>query len=87
MKTRVTILAVLGLLCAGCANITGTRGPDGSLSIQSQRFLWASEGIEFSLRDTNGFKTTLNVKKSSSHAEAIAAAFAGAKDLMATSKP
>jgi hypothetical protein len=57
----------------GCSAISGTRKPDGTLTITSHRLLWASEAIDFSVADTNAFKTTLKVQKSNADAQALGA--------------
>ena len=60
-------------LVAGCVNIKGERtGPDGSrLSISAQRFLWVSQGMEFSTQ-TEDTIVTLKASTSKSDADSIA---------------
>jgi hypothetical protein len=72
---------LLALLLCGCSTIVGTRTKDGDLTLTSHRFLWASEGISFSLSDTNGLTTSLKVQKSSSDATSIDAVFNGMERL------
>ena len=81
------ILSLALLALCGCANVTGSRvAPDGSkLQITSTRFFWSSEGIQFTLADTNGFRTTLSVQRSSVDAAAIQAVAAGVVQGMAQS--
>lgn len=83
-RIRVAILS-LGLVAVGCVSINGTRtAPDGSvLTIKTTRFAWASEGINFTLQDTNGFKTTLAVQKSTVDSAAIGAVAKGVAEGMA----
>ncbi len=76
--------ALLGLLLglfvlSGCAYVTGTRqAPDGSvLRISSVRWLWQSEGVNFTLSDTNGVRVGLSLAKSNPDAAAIGAAAEG----------
>lgn len=75
MKPVLPILAIAVSLLAGCAHITGARrAPDGSvLAISSTRFLWDSEGVNFTLTDTNGISVGLGVTKSNPDADAIKA--------------
>jgi len=75
---KLSTLLLFGLLAtAGCSTIVGTRDADGKLTIASHRFFWTSEGIAFSLTDTNGLTTSLAVAKSSTDTSAINAVFTG----------
>lgn len=78
MKTFLVSLACLAL--CGCANVSGTRAPDGTLTIKTSRFLWSSEGIAFGLTSqTNGtLTTTLAVQKSSPDSASLEAIARGA---------
>lgn len=69
------------LFIPGCCSVEGTRSADGSLSIRSTRVFWASEGIDFSLTDTNRITTSLKVQKSSTDSTAIANVFTGLQNL------
>lgn len=66
-------VSAFSFLGAGCSAISGTRKPDGTLTITSHRLLWSSEAIDFSVADTNQFKAGLKVKKSNVDAEALSA--------------
>ena len=61
------------LLAAGCSSITGTRtAPDGTtLTMTCNRFLWVSQKIEFSTKDSKGFDVSLKVGESRTDVEAI----------------
>lgn len=76
------------LIAAGCVQVSGTRKPDGTLAINTHRFLWASEGINFTLKDTNNLSVTLTVQKSSVDSTALAAVAQGvATGLANSAKP
>ncbi len=62
-----------GLLATGCSSITGMRQlADGSrLTISASRLLWASEGIDASVAETNGLSFSLKVQKSGVDAQAL----------------
>lgn len=81
MKKVLAVMAGLVFGCCGCSTIVGTRAADGALTITSHRFFWTSEGIEFSLADTNRLVTTLKVQKSSTDSTAVAAVFSGLQSL------
>lgn len=66
------------LLAAGCSSVTGTRKPDGTLTVTSFRALWKSEAIAFSLKDTNGFTATLTIARSGTDEQSVKAAVEGA---------
>jgi hypothetical protein len=78
MKIKLTLVSLIFCsLLTGCVQISGTRTKDGALSINTHRFFWASEGINFTVADTNGFSTTLSVSKSSVDSVAIGAVAQG----------
>lgn len=86
MKTIISLLFLI-VLC-GCVQVSGTRKPDGTLAINTHRFFWASEGINFTLKDTNNLAVTLSVQKSSVDSTALAAVAQGvAQGLAAGIKP
>lgn len=64
---RFAFIVIVCLCCAGCVQVSGTRSPDGTLTVNTHRFLWASQGIAFTLNEgTNGsLSTTLSVNNSS----------------------
>jgi hypothetical protein len=76
------LASLLLIVCVGCAVVKGSRSPDGTLSISSQRFLWSSEGIAFSVNESNRFTTTLSVQKSSPDAQSIHEVFSGVGAIM-----
>ncbi len=82
MKIFLSLLACLAL--CGCVVVSGTRtAPDGTVTqMHTSRFLWASEGIDFSLATaTNGTLTTgLKVAKSNPDAAALEAVSRGAAE-------
>jgi len=63
----------------GCCSVSGQKVlPDGStLSIKSTRWFWSTEGLAFSVTDSNGFTTTLSTQKSSVDVAAINAVIDG----------
>ena len=71
MKKTLILISSLALLSAGCNSINGTKSADGSLKIRANRFMWASEGVDFSVKDEKGFTTTLKVAKSKSDTEML----------------
>lgn len=75
---RTIALAAVALVLNGCAFIEGTRYVDGTMTVRSSRLLWASEGIDFGVTDTNGFTTHLKVERSNPDAQAIGAVAEGA---------
>lgn len=77
---------VLGLLLAGCCMTEGSRqAPDGSLlKIHNVRFFWASEGVNFTLRDTNGVAVSLALQRSTVDAAALSAVAEGVAKGLAT---
>ena len=74
------LLLIPLLFLTGCVQVSGTRSPDGTITISTHRFLWTSEGIAFTLDEgTNGsLSTTLTVNKSSTDDAALAAVVQGA---------
>lgn len=70
MKRRAALVFLL-VLC-GCSMVSGTRRPDGTLTVTSWRALWKSESIAFSVTDSN-LTATLTVGKSTTDAQALAA--------------
>lgn len=87
-----SLLLSIGLaaLCTGCVSTVGSRTlPDGSvLQLRSTRWFWASEGIDVSTHDTNGFVFNLRVSKSNASAEALGAVAEGiAKGMVKGAKP
>jgi len=83
-KTTLIILSFISLCFTGCVQVSGTKSAIGELKVNTHRFLWASEGIDFSVKDTNGFNTSLKVNKSQVDTEAIAAIAAGIAQGMGT---
>ncbi len=83
MKAILITLIVLPLV--GCVNIKGARTmPDGtSLSISAQRFLWASQDMEFSTQ-TEDTIVTLKASSSKSDADSISALSAALSDVAKT---
>jgi hypothetical protein len=79
---KLLALLLLATLLSGCAFVKGTRGSDGTLSISSQRLLWASEGIDFSVTESNRLTATLKVQKSSPDAQSIHEVFTGVGAIM-----
>ena len=63
MKKTIAYLICVTLL-TGCVKVSGTKTANGDLKISSHRFVWASEGIDFSVKDDKGFTTSLKVAKS-----------------------
>jgi len=63
------------LLAAGCSSIIGSRQlADGSrLTISANRLLWASEGIDTTVVETNGLSFSLKVQKSNVDSQALGA--------------
>ncbi len=80
---RVLILLCLAA-CAGCSSTDGFRRlPDGSvLEIHNTRVIWASEGIDFGVTDTNGFTAKLSIQKSSPDAQTAQAIARGVAEGM-----
>lgn len=80
---KYIIIALASLACAGCVQVSGTRTADGTITISTHRFFWASEGIDFATSvKTNGLLTAnLKVSKSSTDTASIAAVFTGMKEL------
>ena len=84
------LIILIPLILSGCVQVSGTRKPDGTLSINTHRFFWASEGISFTTSSgSNGnFITSLSVQKSSVDAAAIGAVAQGvAQGLASGVKP
>jgi hypothetical protein len=83
MKNTIALLLLIS--CCGCVQVSGTRKTaDGSsLTISTTRFLWSSEGIDFSTSvSTNAIlDAKLKVAKSSTDATSIKEVFTGLKDL------
>ncbi len=79
MKLLSLIALASAFALTGCNTVTGTRkAPDGSiLTITSSRLLWASDGVDFGLQDTNGVTIKLAVQKSSPDLQAIQAVAQG----------
>ena len=77
MKNIIAILALLAL--TGCVQVSGTRAPDGTLTVNTHRFFWASEGIAFTLTEATNktLSATLSVQKSSVDAAALQAVAQG----------
>ena len=61
------------IILTGCVQVSGSRKPDGTLSITSHRFFWASQGINFTVGDTNGLKVLLQVNTSTVDSAALQA--------------
>lgn len=81
-------LPLLLLALCGCVQVSGTRKANGDLSINTHRFFWQSEGISFTLKDTNGLAVTLSVQKSSVDSTALSAVAEGVvKGMAAGAKP
>lgn len=82
MRPRLihSTLFLLCLLClfaaTGCSMVSGTRHADGRLVVTSWRFLWKSEAIRFTARDTN-FVAVLSIGKSASDEASVAAVTEG----------
>lgn len=72
------VAALVSLIFAGCAAIEGIRYPDGTIEVRSRRYLWASQGIDFSVKDTNGLTATLKVQRSNPDADTFGAISEGA---------
>lgn len=90
MKLKLLIGLVVIVTMAGCSSTRGRRTTkDGSvLTVSNHRFFWASEGVDFTVRDTNGFSASLSIQKSNPDAQAIGAVAEGvAKGLAAGVKP
>lgn len=79
MNTRTRLLLTLAFsiqplaFFVGCATIEGRRTPDGTLTIRSTRILWASQKVDFSVKDGTNNTISFRVTKSSSDAEALSA--------------
>ena len=73
--TFALLTSALALLAAGCSSIIGSRQlADGSrLTISAQRLLWASEGIDTTVIETNGLSFSLKVQKSGVDSQALGA--------------
>jgi hypothetical protein len=85
---KLSRLLLVALLFCGCVQVSGTRKSDGTLSINTHRFFWQSEGINFTLKDTNNLSVTLSVQKSSVDSTALGAVAQGvAQGLAAGAKP
>jgi hypothetical protein len=87
MKNLLLVfLVALSAALSSCSVTSGTRKPDGTLAIYNQRFLWSSEGIKTSVKDsnnaTNGLEFTLEVQKSNPDAAAIHEVFSGVGSIM-----
>ena len=74
MKTFIFVALVMAC-CSGCVNITGERtAPDGTkLAISAKRFMWMSQQVEFSTKDSSGVSVSLKVGNSRPDVEAITA--------------
>jgi hypothetical protein len=75
-RSAIALLtSALALLVAGCSSIIGSRQlADGSrLTISAQRLLWASEGIDTTVVETNGLSFSLKVEKSNVDSQALGA--------------
>ena len=61
------------LFLTGCVNISGERtAPDGTkLAIRADRFLWMSQQVEFTTKDSSGVTVGLKVGNSRPDVEAI----------------
>jgi uncharacterized protein YegP (UPF0339 family) len=71
----ITVALVAGflMLTTGCANTGGSHTlPDGSkIAVHSQRFLWVSEGVNFTAKDPSGFSASLATSKTGSDPASI----------------
>lgn len=76
-KLSLIVGAAFVLTLSGCVQVSGTKTADGSLKVSTHRFFWASEGIDFSVKDEKGFSTGLKVSKSTVDAAAISAVAEG----------
>lgn len=85
MKHIVGLLAIA--LLTGCSFTKGTRTTRNGdiLTVQNQRFFWSSQGINFTVRDTNGFSASLSIEKSNPDAQALEATARGAAQGAASS--
>lgn len=84
-RIRLTGLTVLtGLTLCGCMAVTGTRSPQGALSLKASGFLLSTKGLTFAATDQNGFTTTLTLQEQTADTTAIQALSAGLVDLAKT---
>lgn len=79
MKKLIPLVALSALVLCGCSSTSGERQmTDGSvLKVANSRFLWASQGVEMSTKDKDGFEFTLKLQKSNPDIDAIKAVAEG----------
>lgn len=79
MKIKLLIGLVAIAALTGCSVTKGIRvAKDGStLAVTNRRLLWNSEGVDFTVKDTNGFAVSLSIQKSNPDAQAIGAVAEG----------
>lgn len=80
----IVLAFLLAFVSTSCSSISGTRTDTqgNQLKISSTRWFWASDGIDATTKDANGFEFGLKVAKSHPDAESIKASFDGAGNLV-----
>ena len=73
MKKTLITVCVLTLLSVGCVQVSGTKSANGTLKVNTHRMLWASQDINFQVKDEKGFTTSLQVKSSTTDSAALGA--------------
>lgn len=67
------LFLALPLMLLGCAHVSGTRSPDGTLAVKSTRWFWTTSDLDFGMTEGTNMTVTLKAKHSGSDAEAMAA--------------
>ena len=74
---RKFLSVILTVICAGCSSVTGTRSPQGALTIHATGFLVDTSGLTFKATDQNGFTTSLSLTSQTPDSTAIATLSSG----------